>query len=74
MNYDRVIVMDAGRVAEFDSPLDLFDRADSIFRSLCDEAYLSRHDILRIRGNVTREMSSQAAQSAVPQYEAHITN
>lgn len=31
--YDRIIVMDAGRVAEFDTPLALFDREDSIFRS-----------------------------------------
>ncbi|KAF8500112.1 hypothetical protein JB92DRAFT_2586657, partial [Gautieria morchelliformis] len=43
--YDRVLVMDAGRDAEFDTPLNLFDRPDSIFRSLCDEANLSGQDI-----------------------------
>jgi len=47
--YDRVLVMDQGRVAEFDTVLNLFDREDSIFRSLCDEANLQRADILRIR-------------------------
>jgi ATP-binding cassette subfamily C (CFTR/MRP) protein 1 len=47
--YDRVLVMDAGQVAEFDTVLNLFDREDSIFRSLCNEANLSRSDILRIR-------------------------
>jgi len=47
--YDRIIVMDNGKVAEFDTPLALFDRADSIFRSLCNEAGLSRADIVRIR-------------------------
>lgn len=36
-------------MAEFDTPLTLFDREDSIFRSLCDEAGLRRVDILRIR-------------------------
>lgn len=46
--------MDAGRVAEFDTPLNLYDREDSIFRSLCDEANLSRQDILRIRTSVAR--------------------
>ncbi len=46
--YDRVLVMDGGKVAEFDTPLNLFDREDSIFRSLCDEAGLSRSDLLRI--------------------------
>ncbi|KAH8110164.1 multidrug resistance-associated ABC transporter [Phellopilus nigrolimitatus] len=48
--YDRVLVMDGGAVAEFDTPLGLFDREDSIFRSLCEEAGLSRADIVRIRG------------------------
>ncbi|KAF8578287.1 multidrug resistance-associated ABC transporter [Ramaria rubella] len=52
--YDRVLVMDAGRVAEFDTPLNLFDRPDSIFRSLCDEANLSRQDIVKIRGSATK--------------------
>ena len=47
--YDRVIVMDGGKVAEFDTVLNLFDKADSIFRSLCDEANLQRTDIVRIR-------------------------
>ncbi|KAJ3720533.1 multidrug resistance-associated ABC transporter [Lentinula raphanica] len=54
--YDRIIVMDAGQIAEFDTVLNLFDREDSIFRSLCNEAHLSRSDILRIRasnGDVT---------------------
>ncbi|KAF9269804.1 multidrug resistance-associated ABC transporter [Marasmius fiardii PR-910] len=47
--YDRILVMDSGNVAEFDTVLNLFDREDSIFRSLCDEANLRRPDILRIR-------------------------
>ncbi|KAJ3537700.1 hypothetical protein NM688_g6639 [Phlebia brevispora] len=50
--YDRILVMDGGQVAEFDTPLNLFDKEDSIFRSLCDEAGLARHDILRIRASV----------------------
>ncbi|TFK50066.1 multidrug resistance-associated ABC transporter [Heliocybe sulcata] len=51
--YDRVVVMDSGKTAEFDTPLNLFDKEDSIFRSLCDEAGLSRQDILRIRAGVS---------------------
>ncbi|TFK23809.1 ATP-dependent bile acid permease [Coprinopsis marcescibilis] len=47
--YDRVLVMDQGKVAEFDTILNLYDKEDSIFRSLCDEANLQRVDILRIR-------------------------
>jgi ATP-binding cassette, subfamily C (CFTR/MRP), member 1 len=41
--------MDRGKVAEFDTVLNLFDKSDSIFRSLCDEANLQRTDIVRIR-------------------------
>ena len=40
---------DRGKVAEFDTVLNLFDKADSIFRSLCDEANLQRRGIARIR-------------------------
>lgn len=43
--------MDAGQIAEFDTVLNLFDREDSIFRSLCNEANLQRSDILRIRAS-----------------------
>ncbi|THG96760.1 hypothetical protein EW026_g5132 [Hermanssonia centrifuga] len=53
--YDRVLVMDAGRVAEFDTPLNLFDKEDSIFRSLCSEAGLTRQDIVRIRSTVQHD-------------------
>ncbi|KAH6909905.1 ATP-dependent bile acid permease [Coprinopsis sp. MPI-PUGE-AT-0042] len=59
--YDRVLVMDQGKVAEFDTVLNLFDKEDSIFRSLCDEANLQRADILRIRSehqNVTTSHST----------------
>ncbi|KAJ7284389.1 multidrug resistance-associated ABC transporter [Mycena rebaudengoi] len=47
--YDRILVMDEGKVAEFDTVLNLFDKEDSIFRSLCNEANLQRADIERIR-------------------------
>ncbi|KII85509.1 hypothetical protein PLICRDRAFT_145262 [Plicaturopsis crispa FD-325 SS-3] len=51
--YDRILVMDGGKIAEFDTVLNLFDKEDSIFRSLCNEAGLSRQDILRIRAEST---------------------
>ncbi|KAI0674258.1 multidrug resistance-associated ABC transporter [Trametes maxima] len=59
--YDRILVMDAGRVAEFDTPLNLFDKEDSIFRSLCNEANLSRADILKIRAGQLSVPASSAA-------------
>ena len=48
-HYDKIIVMDDGEVAEFDTVLHLFDKPDSIFRSLCDEASLVRVDLLRLQ-------------------------
>jgi ATP-binding cassette subfamily C (CFTR/MRP) protein 1 len=33
--YDRICVMDAGRVAELDTPLRLYQKHDSIFREMC---------------------------------------
>ncbi|KAK0467750.1 multidrug resistance-associated ABC transporter [Desarmillaria tabescens] len=47
--YDRIMVMEAGQVAEFDTVINLFDKEDSIFRSLCNEANLQRSDIEHIR-------------------------
>ncbi|KZW02973.1 cadmium ion transporter [Exidia glandulosa HHB12029] len=46
--YDKVLVMNEGVVAEYDTPLTLYDR-EGIFRSMCDQASLSREDIIRIR-------------------------
>lgn len=50
--------MDAGKVAEYNTPLSLFDKEDSIFRSLCDEAGLSRQDIVRIRSGAATNIST----------------
>ncbi|TYJ52286.1 hypothetical protein B9479_007101 [Cryptococcus floricola] len=47
--YDRILVMDAGKVAELDTPLHLFDQPGSIFRSLCDKSKITRMELLRIR-------------------------
>ncbi|KAJ7852952.1 multidrug resistance-associated ABC transporter [Mycena leptocephala] len=49
--YDR-------QVAEFDTVLNLYDKEDSIFRSLCNEANLQRGDILRIRAENAVEAGS----------------
>lgn len=57
-HYDRIIVMDDGKVVEFDTVLDLFDKTDSIFRSLCDEASLERTDLLRLKLNMPLETSN----------------
>ncbi|KAG0342105.1 hypothetical protein BG004_005752 [Podila humilis] len=37
-DFDRVLVMNAGEVAEFDKPLALMNKEDSIFRSMCERS------------------------------------
>ncbi|KAF9527181.1 ATP-dependent bile acid permease [Crepidotus variabilis] len=56
--YDRIVVMDDGQIAEFDTVLNLFDNTSSIFRSLCEEASLSRADILKLRAEHAVESNS----------------
>ncbi|RSM11839.1 hypothetical protein CDV31_006607 [Fusarium ambrosium] len=38
---DRVVVMDSGKVAEFDTIPELYSRPDSLFRALCDAAKIT---------------------------------
>ncbi|EGN91771.1 hypothetical protein SERLA73DRAFT_157398 [Serpula lacrymans var. lacrymans S7.3] len=35
IDYDRLIVLDKGQVAEFDTPLNLIQKQDGIFRNMC---------------------------------------
>lgn len=49
IGWDRILVMDAGTVAGFASPLQLFDsRSDGgLFRSMCERSNIGRDEILR---------------------------
>ncbi|KAF9074671.1 ABC protein [Rhodocollybia butyracea] len=49
IGYDRILVMDAGQIAEFETPLNLFIRENSIFRSLCEKSNISLTDIQNAR-------------------------
>ncbi|EFI27939.1 ABC protein [Coprinopsis cinerea okayama7 len=49
LGYDRVLVLDSGNIAEFDSPLALFNQLDGIFRGLCLRSNISENDILASR-------------------------
>jgi ABC-type multidrug transport system fused ATPase/permease subunit len=41
LRYDRILVMDSGRVAEFDEPRTLFDRGGK-FYALCERSGITR--------------------------------
>lgn len=43
INYDRICVMDQGRIAELDEPLRLWE-AGGIFRGMCDRSGIRRQD------------------------------
>ncbi|KAI9671553.1 MAG: hypothetical protein M1817_003605 [Caeruleum heppii] len=46
IHYDRICVMEAGRIAELDSPLNLYDQDGGIFRGMCDRSGIRRGDFL----------------------------
>nr|XP_019012361.1 uncharacterized protein I206_03208 [Kwoniella pini CBS 10737]OCF51142.1 hypothetical protein I206_03208 [Kwoniella pini CBS 10737] len=48
ISWDRILVMNAGEIEEFDTPLNLFD-TEGLFRSMCDKSNITRGDIVRAR-------------------------
>lgn len=46
VNYDRVLIMDAGRAAEMDSPRKLFKDSSSRFASMCQESGITDSDFI----------------------------
>ncbi|CAD6978418.1 hypothetical protein A4X06_0g7491 [Tilletia controversa] len=46
IGYNAIAVFSDGVVAEFDTPLALYDLPDGIFRGMCDRSGISRPDIL----------------------------
>ncbi|KAG1747121.1 ABC protein [Suillus paluster] len=45
ISYDRILVVNAGLVAEFDTPSNLFKVAGGIFREMCERSNISLRDI-----------------------------
>ncbi|KAL7797624.1 P-loop containing nucleoside triphosphate hydrolase protein [Trichoderma ceciliae] len=45
VGYDRICVMDAGRIAELDTPLELWKNEGGIFRSMCERSGIRLEDI-----------------------------
>merc|ERR1711881_127040 len=43
INYDRIVVMDQGTIAEVDTPIGLFDKK-GIFYSMCERSKIRRED------------------------------
>ncbi|KAJ6788704.1 hypothetical protein PWT90_02426 [Aphanocladium album] len=45
IGYDRICVMDAGRIAELDTPANLYRNTDGIFRGMCERSGITLSDI-----------------------------
>ncbi|KAG2369149.1 ABC protein [Suillus spraguei] len=45
ISYDRILVLDAGLVAEFDTPCNLFKIESGLFRGMCERSNISLKDI-----------------------------
>ncbi|KAK3059724.1 ATP-binding cassette transporter yor1, partial [Coniosporium uncinatum] len=43
IGYDRIVVMDQGRIVELDSPVGLFEQG-GIFRGMCDRSGIRKED------------------------------
>ncbi|KAJ6632266.1 P-loop containing nucleoside triphosphate hydrolase protein [Mycena sp. CBHHK59/15] len=45
LSYDRILVLDSGNIAEFDTPLNLFNKDAGVFRGLCERSSITLTDI-----------------------------
>ncbi|KAG1865922.1 ABC protein, partial [Suillus subalutaceus] len=50
ISYDRILVLDAGLIAEFDTPSNLFKVEGGLFRGMCERSNISLKDIETSRG------------------------
>lgn len=48
---DSILVMDRGEIQSYANPLELFDRGEGIFYSLCVQSSISRDDIIRAQAD-----------------------
>ena len=48
INYDRICVLDQGRIAELDTPIRLWEEGD-IFRGMCDRSGIRREDFEQMK-------------------------
>jgi len=56
IGYDRICVLDAGRIAEFDTPQRLYQNQDGIFRGMCERSSITLEDLkmaAKVHANTT---------------------
>ncbi|KAI6099708.1 ABC transporter [Pisolithus sp. B1] len=48
ISYDRICVLDAGAIAEFDTPVNLYSIPNGIFRGMCERSSISFDDLTSV--------------------------
>lgn len=51
INYDRIMVLEAGEVVEFDAPLTLFNKSDGVFKGMCESSGITAEDFAALQVN-----------------------
>ncbi|KAF5393181.1 hypothetical protein D9757_001344 [Collybiopsis confluens] len=46
ISYDRICVLDAGQISEFDTPANLYRNPSGIFRSMCEQSSITLDDVV----------------------------
>ena len=54
IEYDKVLVLDSGKVCEFDSPSNLLSIPDGVFKSMCDDS--GEYELLMEKAAATRRL------------------
>ncbi|TBU32613.1 P-loop containing nucleoside triphosphate hydrolase protein [Dichomitus squalens] len=52
ISYDRILVLDSGNIAEFDTPQKLFNMPHGIFRGMCERSGITLEEIERTRSKM----------------------
>lgn len=64
IGYERICVMDAGRIAELDTPLKLWRKDDGIFRGMCDRSGIRMEDITRATEDLAAQREARPSDSS----------
>jgi ATP-binding cassette subfamily C (CFTR/MRP) protein 1 len=64
IGYDRICVMDAGRIAELATPLELWNMEGGIFRGMCDRSGIRVEDIEHAKSELDQLDAAAAAAAA----------
>ncbi|KAK4127358.1 hypothetical protein N657DRAFT_565667 [Parathielavia appendiculata] len=71
IGYDRICVMDKGRIAEIGPPLELWRMEGGIFRGMCERSGIRMEDIRGARDGVLREQERHHHQQEQEQEQHH---